>query len=318
MSTAMKAPDTLGTTRVKSQVDLQLFVFSFHLFESEYMMAPTCFVGTGNEFIGAAASSLLDVEAYGEAVGLNNHGVTILQRGEYSSAARLFKQASQKIMSAMHGFESSTSSPNPPSPERAFHSSETSTSQHKPRPYKWIKDKSDSSNLSSLETSSFQSIPCVPATSTTFASGESLLFGRPLLMQMPPVDRMDPLQCTSQSSVIVYNLALTFHLHGTIGKAGREALETALELYDVGARLVWVSIRTRPALISPVLLVTLHNMGHIYHGLGGHREAQECSHQLGIVLRMVREGDEHAGCEYERLCLSLLSFTKSIEAAGAA
>lgn len=240
-------------------------------------MASTCFVGTENEFIGGAASSLLDVEAYGEAVRLNNHGVIILQRGEYSSAARLFKQASQKMMSAIDGFESSTSSPNPPSPERAFQSSETCTSQHKPRPYKWIKDKPDSRNLSSLEISSFQSIPCIPAT-RTFSTGESLLFGRPLLMQMPPVDRTDPLQCTSQSSVIVYNLALTFHLHGTIGKAGREALETALELYDVAARLVWVSIRTRPALISPVLLVTLHNMGHIYHGLGGHREAQECSH----------------------------------------
>lgn len=96
-------------------------------------------------------------------------------------------------------------------------------------------------------------------------------------------------------------------------------LETALELYDMAARLVWVSIRACPALISPVLLVALHNMGRIYHGLGGDREARECSHQLAIVLRMVRDRDEQAaGCDYERLCLSLLSFTKSIESAGAA
>ena len=161
-------------------------------------------------------------------------------------------------------------------------------------------------------------MPCVAATAT-FASGESLVFGRPLLMQMPAVHRMDPLQCTSQSSVLVYNLALAFHLQGTMG-GGKQMLETALELYDMAARLVWVSIRACPALVSPVLLVALHNMGRIYHGLGGDREARECSHQLAIVLRMVADRDEQAGCDYyyERLYLSLLSFAKSIEAAGAA
>jgi hypothetical protein len=254
---------------------------------------------------------------YGEAVGLNNHGVTLLQRDDYSGAARLFKQASQKMMSALH--DEPSNSPNPP-PEQAVHSVPTSTNHHKARPYKWNKNEPELSNLSSLETPSFQvigSIPCVPVT-TTFASGESLVFGRPLLMQKPSVNRMDPLQCTSQSSVIVYNLALAFHLQGTIGGAGKQALQTALELYDVAARLVWVSIRACPALISPVLLVTLHNMGRIYHGLGCDREARECSHQLAIVLRMVRDRDEQTGYEYERLCLSLLSFTKSIEAAGVA
>lgn len=263
-----------------------------------------------------AVSKLLDVEAYREAVRLNNHGVTLLQGGDYSSAARLFKQASQKMMSAMH--DESSNSPGS-TPEATF--SGTAPNHHaRVRQYRWEKTQSESCNPSALETSSFQvgsSIPCVPVP-TTFASGESLVFGRPLLMQLPAVDRMDPLQCTSQSSVLVYNLALAFHLQGTMG-GDKSLLETALELYDMAARLVWVSIRACPALVSPVLLVALHNMGRIYHGLGGNREARECSRQLAIVLRMVRDRDEQSGsCEYESLCLSLLSFTKSIEAAGAA
>ena len=54
----------------------------------------------GHEFV--AVSKLLDVGAYRDAVGLNNHGVALLQGGDYNSAARLFKQASQKMMHAMH------------------------------------------------------------------------------------------------------------------------------------------------------------------------------------------------------------------------
>lgn len=267
----------------------------------------------GHEFV--TVSKLLDVGAYRDAVGLNNHGVALLQGGDYNSAARLFKQASQKMMHAMHD-DSSTSSGS--ANQHAF-ASATPNHHTRVRPYKWNKNKPESCNLGALETTPFQvdaSMPCVPATAT-FASGESLVFGRPLLMQMPAVDRMDPLQCTSQSSVLVYNLALAFHLQGTMG-GGKQMLETALELYDMAARLVWVSIRACPALVSPVLLVALHNMGRIYHGLGGDQEAQECSRQLAIVLRMVIDRDEQAGCDYERLCLSLLSFTKSIEAAGAA
>ena len=274
--------------------------------------------GHGHELV--AVSKLLDGEAYREAVGLNNHGVALLHSGDYGSAARLFKQASRKMMSAMHD-ESSTP---PSSEEQAFASasaSATSTNNPKVRPYKnWNKNEPESCNLSAMETTAFQidsSMNCLPS-KDTFASGESLVFGRPLLMQMPTVDRMDPLQCTSQSSVLVYNLALAFHVRGSMG-GGKGMLETALELYDIAARLVWVSIRACPALVTPVLLVALHNMGRIYHGLGGDQEARECSHQLAIVLRMVRDQDEGAGCDYyERLCLSLLSFTKSMEAAGAA
>jgi hypothetical protein len=192
-------------------------------------------------------------------------------------------------------------------------------------PDKWLNKKPDeeSCNLSASESTSFEAaasaMSCMPATAA-FDSGGSLVFGRPLIMQLPAFDNMDPLERTSQSSVIVYNLALAFHLDGTMcgGVQGRKTLEAALELYDMAARLVWISIRANPALISPVLLVALHNMGRIYHGLGGNREAQECSHQLAIVLRMVRCKDERAGYDYERLCLSLLSFTKSIEAAEAA
>jgi tetratricopeptide (TPR) repeat protein len=272
----------------------------------------------GRELV--AATHILDVETYRVAVGLNNHGVALLQSGDYGNAARLFKQASRIMISAIQD----TSHP-PESPSQEPFTSPLLNHNNNVSPDKWLNKKpaEEACNLPAFETTSFEaaasSMSCVPVT-TAFDSGDSLVFGRPLIMQLPAFDNMDPLQCTSQSSVIVYNLALAFHLYGTMcgGLRGRQMFETALELYDMAARLVWISIQANPALISPVLLVALHNMGWIYRGLGGDQEARECSHQLAIVLRMVRCRDERAGYDYERLCLSLLSFTKSIEAAAAA
>lgn len=271
----------------------------------------------GHEF--NAATLKLDMETYHAAVGFNNHGVALLQSGDYGNAARLFKQASQRMMSAIQD----TSPPPESSSKESF--SSPLPNKNNLTPDKWHNKKSsvESCNLSALETISFKAaantMSFVPATAT-FDSGDSLVFGRPLMMQLPAFDNMDPLQFTSQTSAIVYNLALAFHLYGAMcgGQLGRGILETALELYDMAARLVWISTRACPAHISPVLLVALHNMGQIYHALGGDREARECSHQLAIVLRMVRCRDERVCFDYERLCLSLLSFTKSIEAAGAA
>jgi hypothetical protein len=260
----------------------------------------------------------LDLESYRVAVGHNNHGVALLQSGDYGNAARLFKQASRRMMSAIQ----ETSPPPQSSSEESF-TSPLPNNNNKMTPDKWLNGKSsvESRNLSALETTSLKAsgntMSFLPATST-FGSDGSLAFGRPLMMQVPAFDNMDPLQFTSQTSAVVYNLALVFHLYGTMCGGQRGRLETALELYDLAARLVWISIRACPALISPVLLVALHNMGQIYHGLGGDREARECSHQLAIVLRMVRCRDECVCFDYERLCLSLLSFTKSVEAAGAA
>ena len=265
------------------------------------------------------ASQKLDVETYRVAVALNNRGVALLQSGEYDNAARLFKEAYRRMMSAIQ-----ETSP----PESSCKKSLTSPlpeNSNNVTPDKWLSDKSSvkSCNLSALETTSFKAaantMSFVPTTAT-FVSGDLQVFGRPLMMQLLAFDDMDPLQFTSQTSAILYNLALVFHLYGTTcgGQRGRKILEATLELYDMAARLVWISMQAGPAFISPALLVAIHNMGRIYHDLGGDREARECTHQLAIVLRMVRCRDEHDCFDYERLCLSFLSFTKSVEAARAA
>lgn len=271
----------------------------------------------GHEF--KVASQKLDVESYLVAVGLNNHGVTLLQGGDYNNAARLFKEAYRRMMSAIQ----ETSPPESSSGESL--ASELRKTNNTTTPDTWLNDNSSvkSCNRSPLETTSFEAaantMSFVPTTAT-FVSGDLLVFGRPLMMQLLAFDSMDPLQFTSQTSAIVYNLALVFHLYGTTcgGQRGRRILETALEFYDMAARLAWISIQACPALISPALLVAIHNMGRIYHDLGGVREAQECTHQLAIVLRMIRCREGQVCFDYERLCLSLLSFTKSVEAACAA
>lgn len=106
--------------------------------------------GCGHEFVGV--SKLLDVEAYREVVGLNNHGVALLQSADYSSVTRLFKQASQKMMSAMHDESSNSTSP---SPEATF--AGASTPNHtRVRPYKWDdKSKPESCTMSAMETVPF-------------------------------------------------------------------------------------------------------------------------------------------------------------------
>lgn len=282
--------------------------------------------GEGQALVGGSKN--LDADAYREVVGLNNHGVSLLQRGDYGKASRIFKQASRQMISAIQ--ETSPSQESPSDESSAL--TETLASDHatNPKPFKCVRKNpdADGSNLSVLEESSTScevapnTVSGVPATTAFFDSAEMLVFGRPLMMMHLPesVESLDPLRCTCQSSVIVYNLALTFHLYGTMcgGPRGKGILQSALDLFDMAARLAWIGIRVCPALVSPVLLVALYNMGRIYQELGYGEKAKECSHQLAIVLRTVRDQDEHAGYDYERLCLSLLSFTKNIEAAGAA
>jgi hypothetical protein len=142
------------------------------------------------------ASQKLDVETYRVAVALNNRGVVLLQSGEYDNAARLFKEAYRRMMSAIQ-----ETSP----PESSCEESLTSPlpeNSNNVTPDKWLSDKSSvkSCNLSALETTSFKAaantMSFVPTTAT-FVSGDLQVFGRPLMMHLLAFDNMDPLQFTS-------------------------------------------------------------------------------------------------------------------------
>jgi hypothetical protein len=154
--------------------------------------------------------------------------------------------------------------------------------------------------------------------SSTCEVSSAHVIGNPLWMREVSSERQQYGSHTiTQSSIILYNLGLTFHLKATHGGRNEEMLQRALELYGMAKRMI-LSSPAETAFESPVFLVALHNMMQVYHEIGNRVCADDCSVQLTKVLRLLRSSDVVGEDHYEEFYLKLLSYGKARNLAAAA
>ena len=126
--------------------------------------------------------------------------------------------------------------------------------------------------------------------------------------QNPDSDHDDSQQHTVTAVIVLYNLALSFHLegilHSTVNRRG--CLDKALSVYTIATKLAM-----RANLYSTILLVTLHNMGQIQQELFGNHNAQQLTGIMSQVLRLINNTG------YEISMVHLLA-TPSVDLAPAA
>ena len=145
--------------------------------------------------------------------------------------------------------------------------------------------------------------------------------GRPLVIRKMIEDiRTTPNQnLTNISAVIIYNLALTFHLRaGMMTNKKIEMIQTALDLYDMSRTLLHSLPVSMVAQCSPaVFLVLWHNMIQIYQNSVRNTDQQhavkvgELFEGLVNFLRMMKTLNVISGFSYEKVFIQILAVPKT-------
>jgi hypothetical protein len=129
------------------------------------------------------------------------------------------------------------------------------------------------------------------------ASSASYVIGRPWWLTE---ENMRGHSMVSLSSILLYNLALNYHLQGLLDQKpiqkSKLNLNRAMGVYEMAQRLAWKAP-------SPILLLSLHNMSQIHFHRENHAQGNALSREVCKILRVL-----HVGIDgYEKYYLRMLS-----------
>ena len=131
-----------------------------------------------------------------------------------------------------------------------------------------------------LEQSSTICAPTLEAIDT----GDLFLCSHPIVMLEDPsaTKKGSIRQCTVESCICLFNMALTYHLDALRAATMEGALHNAASLYEMAFNLglqVQEDIR-----ISRVIMSALNNLGHIHHWLGDYAISRAFLDDLSLYI----------------------------------
>jgi hypothetical protein len=251
---------------------------------------------------------------------LNNRGVVQLESGDYKGAAETFTISSNTMIQVIAVISVESQQRGACLPTGATSSNDTSSAPARKRQ---SPDDEESEQQQEHEMTVSSTTPTVvldkvePSPKRAKAGHvdiDKVTVPRRCHQKKPPTILARPLlirrhmSATSQSAVILYNLAMSLQM--VANNAAREddkvrLLEQALELYNM-TRLMSLKSNGREMLESPVLFVTMHNMLQIQRQLGKCVKGLQ-SLQASWLQKLLRVCPE----QYELFYLQLLSTSDS-------
>lgn len=246
---------------------------------------------------------------------LNNNGVKLLDAGRHEEAVSWFKTASKLLSKPVEAEGSSASThsddqpPESASSPCAFASPKRQAQPTKPSIPEPEKEGDDAkvsplkrqivsdSKPPSQKRPRSQPSAKPKSTSRDEATSASYVIGRPWWLTE---GNMRSHSVVSLSSILLYNLALNYHLQGLLDQKPIEKsklnLNRAMGVYEMAQRLAWKAP-------GPILLLSLHNMSQIHFHRGNHTQGNALSREVCKILRVL-----HVGIDgYEKYYLRMLS-----------
>jgi len=258
-------------------------------------------------------------------VTLNNKGVLLLEAGKCEDAARCFKRASKMLMSAISHRQSLKSA----LPVSEHH--DVTPPSQLAAPSATLEPLKESSTESLTESPKDKGIPqpvqnaCEEpprkrrrrSSLTSSFPVPTHYLGRPLWVQGKD-KRQTPLDSSSLSATLLYNLGLSFNMIAVrkTQDEGRAVYTRALELYKMSSQIM-LRGPMRVAIQSPVVLVALHNMIQVHKLMEEPEAAAKCQNELANVLRLMGTSSPEAA-HYEEFYIKFLSLPKADGMAAAA
>lgn len=86
------------------------------------------------------------------------------------------------------------------------------------------------------------------------------------------------------TTVVLYNMAMTYHLHGII-KGESSALQKATHLYNLCVQALDEETLDHAPMMQKLLLATYNNMGHIYSLFCDRDKVSSCKETVAAIMR---------------------------------
>ena len=228
----------------------------------------------------------------------NNTGIELLSGGHHMDALQMFKEAARLVQSSArrsnsHSLQARHSETNfntstPPTQCSVQTSGNVSMAQQDYR-------SSDDQEMSDSSPGAMEALPtaCEPPA----GAGRCFIFSIPLAIQG------DEASSTADAAVILYNIALTYHLLSFHNGQKQQARQHALKLYEMSYDMALQDL-TNPTM-SRVVMITLNNMGQIELERGNFQEACQCLDDLKeYIMALGEPTSQHVKIERNELLLN--------------
>jgi tetratricopeptide (TPR) repeat protein len=196
------------------------------------------------------------------AIYYNNAGICYLEHGNHDDALRMLKEAAQRMYSVTVARKSSM---------------ETT-------------DEDDSLDEPTMDRDMAPKSHDIPRRSLISPAADNSSFMCSIPIFLSASDTTE--SCTEESAIILYNMALTYHLNALSANPISKALENAITLFGMAYNLCLQVHQTERT--SRVIMSSLNNMGLLHHDQGNYALSHQYFEDLSFYISSLNEPTERS------------------------
>lgn len=189
------------------------------------------------------------------AIYYNNVGIAYLEKGDHEDALRMLKEAAQQLYTATLNHKTSVNS-------EAGKITETECDVSSKARY----------------------FPRQPLVSNT--DSNTFLCSVPIFLSA----KNSSGGCTQESAVVLYNMALTYHLNAISANSISKALQNAMTLFEMASNLSLQVDHSEQT--SHIIMSSLNNLGLLHHEQGNYSRSHQYFEDLSVYISSLRTPTE--------------------------